>query len=383
MVLPITYPAATTTFSGGTDIGSIREYKLRTRQKRPYNLKLPYRYQKDTTWGAAVYLGKTYPQGDIRNQQLSYGPYYRRSFSDRDQSDFATVRAQFANKLASKLASEWRSSASLGETLGEIRQSWGMMISRLEQLTSFARSLRRLDFPRAAKILGVLRTPEYKALTRGNKLRANARGFANNYLEFHFGWSPLVKDIYDAMSILEAPIPLGRFEIKSAFPSFQRIYGTTMDYWYDRSEHLCRYVGRAGVTIEITNPNLFLLNQLGLTNPALIAWNLTPWSFVVDWFVGVSDFLESYSVYHGVTPSDPYHTILQRTFCTSEFGYRAYTWQPWTKSMVGQGFSTVYMERIASLPAVTLRAKTSPLFEGKWRRAVAACSLLIQQGIRR
>lgn len=32
-------------------------------------------------------------------------------------------------------------------------------------------------------------------------------------------------------------------------------------------------------------------SRLGITNPALIAWELLPWSFVADWFVPVGDYL--------------------------------------------------------------------------------------------
>lgn len=41
------------------------------------------------------------------------------------------------------------------------------------------------------------------------------------------------------------------------------------------------------------NPGLRQLNGLGLLNPALLWWELLPYSFVVDWFLPVGDVLTS------------------------------------------------------------------------------------------
>ena len=35
------------------------------------------------------------------------------------------------------------------------------------------------------------------------------------------------------------------------------------------------------------------MKDVGLSNPLLTAWELTPFSFIGDWFVGVGDFLEA------------------------------------------------------------------------------------------
>jgi len=40
---------------------------------------------------------------------------------------------------------------------------------------------------------------------------------------------------------------------------------------------------------------------MGLINPAEVAWELTPWSFVVDWFIPVGNFLEALTARAGVT----------------------------------------------------------------------------------
>jgi hypothetical protein len=42
---------------------------------------------------------------------------------------------------------------------------------------------------------------------------------------------------------------------------------------------------------KMDNPLLAQAANLGLTNPAALAWELVPFSFVADWFVPVGDYL--------------------------------------------------------------------------------------------
>jgi len=53
--------------------------------------------------------------------------------------------------------------------------------------------------------------------------------------------------------------------------------------------------------IVIEDPNVFRLNQLGFVNPAVIAWELVPFSFVVDWFSNVGMVLSSYTDFVGMS----------------------------------------------------------------------------------
>lgn len=39
--------------------------------------------------------------------------------------------------------------------------------------------------------------------------------------------------------------------------------------------------------------SLSTLQQLGVTNPLLLAWELVPYSFIADWFIPVGDYLQS------------------------------------------------------------------------------------------
>jgi hypothetical protein len=63
-----------------------------------------------------------------------------------------------------------------------------------------------------------------------------------------------------------------------------------------------------GAEIFVSNPNLYLANKLGFVNPGVIAWELVPFSFVIDWFVPVGNFLSQWTDFVGLTLQKAYTT---------------------------------------------------------------------------
>lgn len=75
----------------------------------------------------------------------------------------------------------------------------------------------------------------------------------------------------------------------------------------------------------VADPSVRTLNALGLANPLLTAWELTPFSFVVDWFMPISDILAYLSSNLGL--KNVYrvdHRVVSRTW---EY-YKQGVWNP-------------------------------------------------------
>jgi len=59
--------------------------------------------------------------------------------------------------------------------------------------------------------------------------------------------------------------------------------------------------GKARARYTISDPALKQLAQIGITNPINLAWELIPYSFVIDWLIPVGKFLESLDALVGVS----------------------------------------------------------------------------------
>lgn len=128
---------------------------------------------------------------------------------------------------------------------------------------------------------------------------------SGRWLEVQYGWLPLLSDIHGAYEQITKPskrLQGMRFKVASQV-AVGKIAGEMSDK-YGRwsggysSEAYVKY----NLWFEVTSAELLLASQVGLTDPLTIAWELTPWSFVIDWIVPVGDVLEAMNaVSSGVT----------------------------------------------------------------------------------
>lgn len=224
--------------------------------------------------------------------------------------------------------------------------------------------------------------PEW-AYRKPQRGREAARRFSSTYLEFHFGWSPLMKDIYDAMEVFDNPIKPHRIKTSAhgVFPGPFNVNTVTQDSWwtyYEYREGTYEQTVKLQADLVITNLNLAMMQQVGLANPAKIAWELVPFSFVLDWFVNVGDYLGSLTDFAGVELLNAHRTIFTR-YAGSGYKYNI-PFNPSTDNTVLRDWNgkSVHCFRrlgIGTGPTIRLRAPKP------WgiSRGLAAASLLMQR----
>lgn len=306
-----------------------------SKQKKPVDLPLPY----SRRTGSSSWTGN-YSASRLQNAETM--------ISD-SQTTYATSLALARNKAYEKLKNEILSSSQLGASLAEYDQATAMIVARGKQLFNTAHALKRLDFKAAASFLSVRLPPKQNF--------RNAKSFGNLWLEFHFGWEPMVKDIYEGLEVMTRPVKT-LWAKSSASESYSRTYsaminGSELMTYKDAGS--ARSVMQTGIVVN--NPNIVLANQLGLLNPVSIAWELVPFSFVADWFSNVGAVLNSMSDFLGLTLVNPYHTdvILNKferlTTIPSDPGYFG----------LSKG-KTVYMDRNSGLiyPVLTVKPLKTP-----------------------
>lgn len=210
------------------------------------------------------------------------------------KGDVFGLRPRALNRARQSFIQDCRENreSSIGSSLGEMDRTLRMIGDRAKQLLGFARSLKAGRFRRAASYL-------YLDVPRG--WREKGKSLGDLWLEFHFGWKPLLGDIHDGMKLISEPLSndgpcRGRGRAKE-------LKGKTLVYSFsDASSQQKKYLSGSFEALaelrgktRLTNPNLDLLQNLGLANPMSIAWELFPFSFLVDHVAGVGDFLNSFS----------------------------------------------------------------------------------------
>lgn len=126
------------------------------------------------------------------------------------------------------------------------------------------------------------------------------------WLAIQYGWLPLITDIYEAMRAYEN-MTAGPREI--IYRSSKRI----SEEWNDAASPGYLPIMARGIrTVKykiIFREQLSANRSLGLLNPLSVVWEKVPWSFVVDWFIPVGNYLDVVSF----LPS------LKLTYVRSEF----------------------------------------------------------------
>jgi len=170
----------------------------------------------------------------------------------------------------------------LNNLIGKIRQSdynLGVSLGELKETVHLSKDILGLTRKFASKL------PKGRLIAVGSKLLADA------WLTYSYGVRPLINDIHAILEI----------QPRTNYKFYLKVRSTQSN---DRSE---KYLDNAGwnavrritekctvkfsVTVDIPNPLQDFGDRVGALNPALIAWELIPLSFVADWFVNVGQTL--------------------------------------------------------------------------------------------
>lgn len=236
-------------------------------------------------------------------QQFGYPPNWDLGLNP-DPATVETLRSRLLSKVSDQRAS-------LGEFVGEYKQCTNMFLSTSRRILRAAVALRRFDIVEAASVLGFTLSPQqltHLSFVKGRfqSQRLSPTLFLSNvWLEYIYGWKPLLQDLYGTVFALTDGIEQQRVNHVVSIFERSRIKTSedfapsgayhkkvlTLNNQVTHSIH-CRY--------KVINSSTVMSQQLGLINPASIAWNLLPFSFVVDWFLDVNSFLDQLSATSGL-----------------------------------------------------------------------------------
>lgn len=203
----------------------------------------------------------------------------------------ANTRNKLAVEVMQKVASR---KTDYGADLGEMRSTLNHLAMTAKDLLKAYKACKRGDMATLAAMFG------------GGK-RGSHGSLESRWLEYQFGWLPLMGSIYDSHQLVTKG-----FRQKSPLMSAvrrqtdrideERIYSAQFKYRVQSQR-----ADWVKVFYSVENGTLSTLAQMGLINPLEVAWELTPFSFVVDWFLPVGNFLEACTARLGVTFIDGYY----------------------------------------------------------------------------
>lgn len=208
--------------------------------------------------------------------------------------------------MATTLAKARYTSHSYAESLAETRRTARMIGNRIGMLSTLASAIRARNRIKADRIAARMRGEQYvyNKPTQGKPI---SRRFADGWLEYQFGWLTLLSDIYGLVDLYKGRLERGI--------QVSRSYSTNGGFSPSPGGTAVQKAGRikesgaatkVAVRTRVINPTVRTLSEMGLLNPISLAWDLLPYSFVVDWLVPISSILKSLLYGAGLKDDDSY-----------------------------------------------------------------------------
>lgn len=332
-----------------------------SRQAKPYNIQLPLKHV-------------TY----FWNPQSSYGNIWDIKNIAEDSYTWKVSDEAYAKAYA-RLVGKLGDGASIGIDLAQYKQANSMISARATQLLGFASSLVRGSPLGAARSLGISIQDAKRVMRTRHGV---SRSLADLWLEFWFGWKPLVQDIYGACEVLSNPLPPWRIKGSATETRSFSYGGTAPATGGVRRTQMSRV--SVSLDIEVVHPTLRKLQMLGLINPFSVAFDAIPWSFVLGWFSNINSYLSSFTDWAGLKSTDGY--ITRKNLTTVEL-----FWKPCTKEqdpncnpdfylgLKGDGLAYIKYREPASVQSLPYPPLVFYSKELKLTRAMTAISLLVQK----
>lgn len=199
----------------------------------------------------------------------------------------------------------------LGQAFGERIQTVNMLTQSINRLASAARAIRRGRLDHAVRLFDMSVGTKHATrvpLNLRKRVKESKDNLANYWLEYTYGWKPLLMDIYGAAKAIADSFvdPLtgdptivckadSRKSSEELFKgtSFENGFSNGGNYWNYKESFDCLNRTEYRYLVEYTYDDEFAhqMSSLGISNPISLAWELLPYSFVLDWVLPIGDYL--------------------------------------------------------------------------------------------
>lgn len=207
----------------------------------------------------------------------------------------------------------------LVQAFAERRQTARLMENTIYRIVGAINSLKRGDLIGAAAALGTSVSGRQAKRFAKDRKADPQKAVADWWLELQYGWKPLLSDVVGSAELLaQKNIREVRNRVSKSASKSNSIFSDSgiasfpRKKWRISRRVTCKYVAYYS-TSEVNHT----LAQVGITNPLYIAWELVPWSFVVDWFIPIGNYINSLDATNGLTFEKGCLTTFEEILVTS------------------------------------------------------------------
>lgn len=165
--------------------------------------------------------------------------------------------------------------------LGELPETVGTVADSALAIFRSYREVRKGRFGKAVKILRDINSSRDRDFSIDKYA-------SSNWLALRYGWIPLIGDAFSAAEAYEATSGASRKKRKKFFRGRSKFVRKARAPTAGPSSRTVHY----DQVLLRTEAQPTTLQSLGFSDPELVAWELVPFSFVVDWFYSVGTYLE-------------------------------------------------------------------------------------------
>lgn len=263
-------------------------------------------YRPPTNWTHSKFDAVTVPDGGVRGHDLTY------CGGGKDHVDFRVNTIDGSSEISTSIGlaiagdSNLQQQATTKAYLALKNQKVNLSVAfaeRHETAELFSRAAERI-----AHQIKSFKKHNFKSFTKAAAVEGTSRWrqTPKDWLEMQYGWKPLMADVSgacEAMSSREKDSKVFRAKVlgrakRTDFDHYQLFgRGTTYQKLIIRRSHSAR----TELLYQLSSPLLVPFVQLGITNPLELIWERVGFSFVVDWFLPVGNWLSSFDADWGWT----------------------------------------------------------------------------------
>lgn len=190
-----------------------------------------------------------------------------------------------------QLLESWRASDfNAGVSIAEGGKSIDGIVERLRSIRQAVRDVKRGNIGQAVRHLGSSKRNSPRASLGRARKRLDVGDLTGVWLEMRYHWRPVISDVKGLIDTIrvEPKKKVVRTSKKNVLKDSFFITPTWITNDAKSVAESTRYL-----IVEVQGPPLWH-ERIGMTDPLSVAWELTPLSFMADWFLPIGDTLSAW-----------------------------------------------------------------------------------------